>query len=146
MEKKIFYVMIYNSIIGTLILVLFFLLYQKLTPPLQTISSVTDIFNKNTSSSISSNRDGLVADLNNVGAMAQQFYRKPTSLGGGGNDFTGWKIPTGCEVTPNGLYSVSSVTSQRVTITGTGTEMNGGRPIVHEAIISPTTISINKIN
>jgi hypothetical protein len=147
MEKKIFYVLIYNSIIGTLILILFFLLYLKLYSPLSTISSITDNFdkNKNISGAVSSNRDGLVADLNNLGAMAQQFYRKPTSFGGGGNDFTGWKIPARTEITPNGSY-IASVTSQRVTIRGTGTEMNEGRPIVHEAVITPTTISIKRIN
>ncbi|MDR3502099.1 MULTISPECIES: hypothetical protein, partial [Bacteria] len=57
-----------------------------------------------TANAVSSNRDGVVADLNNLGAMAQQYYRKPSSMGGGGNTFTGWVIPTKTDTTPNGTY------------------------------------------
>jgi hypothetical protein len=98
-----------------------------------------------TANAISSNRDGVVADLNNLGAMAQQFYRKPTSMGGGGNTFTGWVIPTKTDTTPNGTYA-ATVTAQSITITGTGNEKNGGSAIVHTATVSPTTISIVKTN
>ena len=38
-------------------------------------------------SSIEANRDGVVSDLNNLGAMAIQFYKKPVSMGGGGRAF-----------------------------------------------------------
>src|SRR5664280_324385 len=98
-----------------------------------------------TANAVSSNRDGVVADLNNLGAMAQQYYRKPTSMGGGGNTFTGWTIPLGTERTPNGTY-VANVTYQNVTIVGTGNVNNAGSPIVHTATVSPSTISIVKTN
>ena len=98
-----------------------------------------------TANAVSSNRDGVVADLNNLGAMAQQFYRKPTSMGGGGNTFTGWVIPTKTDTTPNGTYS-ATVSAQSVTIVGTGTEMNNGSAIVHTATIAPTTITVVKTN
>ena len=38
---------------------------------------------------ISANRDAVVNDLVNLGARAQQYYRRPVSLGGGGNSFVG---------------------------------------------------------
>ena len=98
-----------------------------------------------TANAVSANRDGVVADLNNLGAMAQQHYRKPTSMGGGGNTFTGWVIPTKTDTTPNGTYA-ATVTAQSVTIVGTGTEIANGTPIVHTATISPTTISVVKTN
>jgi hypothetical protein len=66
-------------------------------------------------------------------------------MGGGGNTFTGWTIPTKTDTTPNGTYS-AAVTAQSVTITGTGTEKNAGSAIVHTATITPTTISIVKTN
>jgi hypothetical protein len=94
---------------------------------------------------ISSNRDGVVADLNNLGAMAQQHYRKPTSMGGGGSTFTGWTIPSKLDTTPNGTYAIT-VTAQSVTIVGTGTEENAGSPIVHTATILPNSMSIVKTN
>ena len=39
-------------------------------------------------SSVEANRDGVVSDLNNLGAMAIQFYKKPVSMGGGGRALT----------------------------------------------------------
>jgi len=98
-----------------------------------------------TANAVSANRDGVVADLNNLGAMAQQYYRKPTSMGGGGNTFTGWTIPTKTDTTPNGTYA-ATVAAQTVTIVGTGNEKNGATAIVHTATITPTTITIVKTN
>jgi hypothetical protein len=51
-----------------------------------------NLFNANAESST---QDSLVSQGTNIGAMAQQYYKKPTSMGGGGNDFT----PTGTGVT-----------------------------------------------
>ena len=45
-----------------------------------------NLFNANATSA---NRDGVISDLNNLSAMGQQYYKKPTSMGGGGNTFTG---------------------------------------------------------
>jgi Tfp pilus assembly protein PilE len=94
---------------------------------------------------VTANRDGVIADLNNHGAMAQQYYRKPFSLGGGGNTFNGWAIPASISTTPNGTY-VESVYPQHVIIVGTGNEQNQGNPIQHTATITPTTITIVKNN
>ena len=81
-----------------------------------------------TASSVQANIDGLTADAVNLGSMAQQFYRKPTALGGGGNAFdksngaaAAWAIPPALDTTGNGTYAVT-VNAQDVTITGTGNE------------------------
>jgi hypothetical protein len=94
---------------------------------------------------VSSNRDGLVADLNNVGAMAQQYYRKPTAMGGGGYSFTGWTIPAELDTTPNGIYT-ATVSAQSITIVGTGNEKNSGAAVKHTATVSSTAIIIVKTN
>lgn len=39
-------------------------------------------------------RKEIISSLVNLGAMAQQYYRKPKELGGGGNSFSGWAIPS----------------------------------------------------
>ena len=98
-----------------------------------------------TANAVSANRDGVVADLTNLGSMAQQYYRKPTAMGGGGNTFTGWVIPTKTDTTPNGTYA-ATVTATIVTIVGTGHELNAGAKIVHTATVNPTTISVVKTN
>ncbi len=55
----------------------------------------------------SANRDAVISDLNNIGAFAQQYYRKPTALGGGGNSFTGFTIPPSLVTTGNGTYTAT---------------------------------------
>jgi type II secretory pathway pseudopilin PulG len=40
-------------------------------------------------SAVESNRNALLLDCQNIIASAQQWYRKPGSLGGGGGSFTG---------------------------------------------------------
>ena len=102
-----------------------------------------NLFNAN---AVSSNRDGVVSDLNNLGAMAQQFYKKPTSMGGGGNTFTGWTLPAELDTTANGNYTVT-VNAQSVVIQGYGTEnAPNGSKINHTANVGPTAITVSKTN
>ena len=89
---------------------------------------------------ILSNRDGVVTDLNNLAANAQQFYRKPTSMGGGGNSFIGWAVPAELDTTPNGTYT-ATVTSQIVTIVGKGNEKYAGSVIQHTATVRSSAIT-----
>jgi hypothetical protein len=72
-------------------------------------------------------KDGVVSDCTNLGAMAQQHYKKPGSMGGGGNTFDGsaansvaWDVPTQLATTANGTYT-AAVAAQTATITGTPT-------------------------
>ncbi len=70
-------------------------------------------------------KDGVVSDNTNLGAMAQQHYKKPGSMGGGGNTFDGtgvngvtWAIPLNLVNTANGSYS-AAIEAQQVVLTGT---------------------------
>ena len=103
-----------------------------------------NLFNANATNA---NRDGVISDLNNLGAMAQQYYKKPTSMGGGGNTFTGWTIPTGLDSTANGTYQ-ASVNAQDVTIPGLGTETgdDGTNPVGAQAVVGPTAITVTVTN
>lgn len=98
-------------------------------------------------SAITANRDGVISDLNNLGTMAQQHYKKPTSMAGGGNTFTGWTLPASLDTTANGTYAVT-VSAQSVTIVGTGTETgdDGSTKVKATATITPTTIASVKNN
>ena len=63
------------------------------------------------------------ADLTNLASLAQQYYRKPQALGGGGNSFEDYSIPTQLVSTGNGDYEISvagSATS--IQFTGDGKE------------------------
>ncbi len=84
---------------------------------------------------VSANRDAVVNDLVNLAARAQQFYRRPTSLGGGQNSFAGLatngisklvNVPSASTswVNANGTYTVlGGATDSLVTLQGEGTEI-----------------------
>jgi hypothetical protein len=69
-------------------------------------------------------KDELVAQSITIGSNAQQFYRRPIAMGGGGNTFNtggiggaGYSIPPKMSYTANGNYT-AVVTDQQVVITG----------------------------
>jgi Tfp pilus assembly protein PilE len=110
-----------------------------------------------TASAAQSNRDAVIADLTNIAAMAQQYYRKPAALAGGGNTFTGFRMPalsstpgdntTTATKTPNGSYTLA-VTPQSVTLTGLGTEIgnNGSAVVGATMVVGPIAITSTTIN
>lgn len=95
-----------------------------------------------TASSAQANRDAVISDCTNLASMAQQFYRKPTALGGGGNTFTGWTVPASLDTTGNGTYS-ATVAAQQVTLVGTGNEVgnDGSAKVKATVTVTPTAIS-----
>ena len=64
----------------------------------------------------SANIDAVSTELLNYASAAQQYYAKPTGMGGGGKDFTGYSLAS--DSTDNATY-VATVAAQTVTITGT---------------------------
>jgi len=102
-----------------------------------------NLFNANAEESA---KDGIVSDCTNLGAMAQQHYKKPGSMGGGANTFDGsgtngvsWAIPTSLVNTANGGYA-AVVGAQLVTITGTPLASNQYTWLV-TTTVTPTSIS-----
>ncbi len=100
-----------------------------------------------TASASQANRDGVIADLTNLASMAQQHYRKPTALAGGGNTFTGWTIPAALDTTGNGTYAVT-VAAQTVTLVGTGNEKgnNGTSAVKATMVVGANSITSTAIN
>ena len=91
-------------------------------------------------------KDGVVSDNTNLGAMAQQFYKKPLSMGGGGNTFNtggptnaGFEIPAGLLTTANGTYTITDQQAQSIEFTGAPTAGNGYAWLV---VTTVTPISI----
>lgn len=110
----------------------------------------------------SSNRDQVVSDLENLGSVAQQYYRKPVSFGGGGYDFKGFNLAPLDTGNGNGSYSVSTTLpsgagfvagntttisgpEQRIYITGCGKELgfNSSDPV--KAFLTVTADSLNVV-
>jgi len=100
-----------------------------------------------TANAIESNRNGVISDLSNLGAMAQQYYKRPTTYSGGGNTFTGWTLDANLDTTGHGTYALT-VNAQSVTIVGTGYETgdDGSTKVKATATVTPTSITIAKNN
>ena len=60
------------------------------------------------SNAVSSNRDAVINDLNNLAATAQEFWRKPASMAGGGQNFMGFYVNNVNDTDGNGSYSVET--------------------------------------
>jgi hypothetical protein len=79
-------------------------------------------------SAASANLEAVSNDLLNLSARAQQFYVKPSSMGGGGNSFTGLTLAdlTAKPTNDNGTYSLGTPTATSVDIIGTGNQDGDG--------------------
>ena len=79
---------------------------------------------------VDQNRSAVIADLTTLAAKAQQYFAKPTTLGGGGNSFVGLSADatglgllasTAFTTNANGTYSISTAgTATSVTLKGVG--------------------------
>jgi hypothetical protein len=67
----------------------------------------------------SSIKDELVNQNIAIAAAIQQYYSKPTSMGGGNLKFDGYLLPVKMKTTTNGSYSVGTPTGQTATVTAT---------------------------
>jgi type II secretory pathway pseudopilin PulG len=67
----------------------------------------------------SSIKDELVNQNIAIAAAIQQYYSKPTSMGGGNLKFDGYVLPLKMKTTTNGSYSVGTPTGQTATVTAT---------------------------
>ncbi len=60
------------------------------------------------SSAVDSNRQAVIGDLINLAAKAQRYYRTPTSLAGGGQDFQNFYLTATDTGNANGSYSLAT--------------------------------------
>ncbi len=79
-------------------------------------------FNSFQSSATSTNRDAVIKDLLTLCAKGQEYYKKPASLVGGNNSYTGFTMPIGTSTTANGTAS-TTVTAQTLVFVETGLEI-----------------------
>ena len=80
---------------------------------------------------VDQNRSAVIADLTTLAAKAQQYYAKPTTLGGGGNSFVGLTADatglgdlafTAFTTNANGAYTIKTAgTATSVVLHGVGT-------------------------
>ncbi len=84
-----------------------------------------------------STKDTIVSEGTNLGALAQQYYKKPTEMGGGGGSFLGFEIPSNLDTTVSAVWT-ASLTAEEATFTGTPKEYTEW---VVTVTVTPTGIS-----
>jgi hypothetical protein len=95
---------------------------------------------------IESKRSIITNELVNLASLAQQYYMRPQSLGGGNQSFSGWTVPRELGVTASGHYT-AVVQPSNVEITGTGNEVVTGNDSVKvQVIVTATNYETNVIN
>jgi hypothetical protein len=77
------------------------------------------------SGTVQANKDAIINDLNNLAANGYQYRIRPTTMGGGGGQYTGYTIPTKLQTNENASYAVGSVSATSMTFTGTSTQGYG---------------------
>ena len=82
------------------------------------------------SGAVDSNQDAMINDMMNVTAVSDQWRIRPTSMGGGGGDFTTELVTRvnnneGLTETANGTYTVALVNGTTITITGESSQGYG---------------------
>jgi Tfp pilus assembly protein PilE len=121
------------------------------------------------SSAVDTNRQSMISDLANLAAKAQRYYRTPTELGGGAQDFQNFALGRLDTANANGSYRLSTATSlsadavpapttantsiatsvtDTIYILGWGKEMGdiGTFPVKAQCAVSPTGISTQIVN
>ena len=106
-----------------------------------------NLFNANAETST---QDSIVSQGTNLGAMAQQYYKKPTSMGGGGNSFTPsgsdvvtfqdfWdNLPVNLTSTNDASWASPDVSDSQIVLTATPKDLDYAWTV--ETTITPTNI------
>ncbi len=105
-----------------------------------------NLFNANAEESA---KDTLVSEGTNLGAMAQQYFKKPVALGGGGNSFVGFGtapsagvpgqlLPAELTTTASAVWVISGQSATNCTITGDPLLTDYGWTVV--VTVTPTSI------
>lgn len=101
-----------------------------------------NLFNANAREST---KDTMVSEATNIGAMAQQYFKKPVALGGGGNTFVGFgttvTLPANILTTSTATYALSGQSTTNCTITGTPSTASGYTGFTVVCTVTPTSIS-----
>ena len=106
---------------------------------------------------VDQNRSAVIADLTTLAAKAQQYYAKPTTLGGGGNSFVGLTADapglallasTAFTNNANGSYSIKTAgTATTLVLEGVGkTALSDGSMCTYDMTVTSSTQSPTKVN
>ena len=88
-------------------------------------------------SAIDQKRNYLVSECMTLGSLAQQYYLKPTTYGGGSQSYLNWSIPPSLRNTAAGTYKIDNQEQNSVTILGIGNEVVTGNDTIKVSLTVP---------
>ena len=93
------------------------------------------------------NRDQIISTLYDLGLLAQQYYKKDLTQGGGGGTYTGWSIPNSYKTTAAGTFE-EVVRAYLVDSNAVGTSIgrNGTAPVHATARVDENGIRVTVLN
>ena len=90
---------------------------------------------------INSKRDLIINENNSLADLAIKYYKTAKGMGGGGNSFLGWSVPSQMQTTATGTH-IAEIYSDSVVIIGTGNEVVTGT----DSVKANTTATANSVN
>jgi hypothetical protein len=94
-----------------------------------------------------SNRDAISNDLVQFASRAQEYYRRPAVLGGGGGSFVGFTLGTFTK-NADGVFELDAITQPTMQIKGTGIELgyDSVNPVKLVIQVAPDSIQVSEVN
>ena len=94
-----------------------------------------------------SNRDAISNDLVRYASFAQEYYRRPGALGGGGSSFKGYVLG-GEGKNADGVFEINSITPAAIEIQGTGIELGFDtvNPVKLVIKVSADSVKVVEVN
>ena len=94
-----------------------------------------------------SNRDAISNDLVNFASRAQEYYRRPIMVGGGGGSFMGFTLGSYTK-NADGVFELDAVTRATLTIKGTGVELGYDtvNPVKLVIQVTADSVRVSEVN
>lgn len=80
---------------------------------------------KELKSSLTSNRDALINQMNHIAAYCYQYRIRPSSMGGGQGAYTGARLPEKLTVTDDGTFSLTDIEANALKIQAVSKKFKG---------------------
>jgi Tfp pilus assembly protein PilE len=66
-----------------------------------------------------SNKNSVASELLHLGMIAQQYFNRPSEMGGGNQSYIGWTIPTELDSTTSGTFMIVISNKTELILNGT---------------------------
>lgn len=87
---------------------------------------------------IDQKRNYLISECMTLGSLAQKYWLKPATYGGGNHSYTNWEIPPTLTTTEAGTFSIENQEQNSISIIGTGNEVVTGNDTIKVQITVPS--------